>query len=176
MNLKDYEYKIRSSALPVVVDFWAPWCGPCKAMDPLLSQTKEEFAGKVNVIKINADANPEVMQKLGIYSIPTMIAYVNGSQVYRKAGVQPLNALENLFNQLAEGNHKISSPNLTTRDRVIRLMLGTGLLGAGFYFGKIWVLIGFGFVVIFSAFYDRCPIYKAVSAKILTLFKNKVEV
>lgn len=176
MNLKDYEYKIRSSILPVVVDFWAPWCGPCKAMDPLLSQTKQKFSGQVNVIKMNADENPEVMKKLGIYSIPTMIAYVDGVQVYRKAGMQPINALENLFKQLAEGSPKISSPNLTARDRVIRLVLGTGLLGAGFYFGKIWVLIGLGVVVVFSAFYDRCPIYQAVSAKILTLFKKKVEV
>ncbi|MBC7292804.1 MAG: thioredoxin [Thermoleophilia bacterium] len=74
---------ISSSSVPVVVDFWAPWCGPCRMVGPVLEKLAADHAGKVTVIKVNVDENPELAGRYGIMSIPTVILF-DGGQVKKQ--------------------------------------------------------------------------------------------
>jgi thioredoxin len=172
MNIIEFEKVATKSKIPLVIDLWAPWCGPCKALDPILAQVKIKFKGQVDVLKINADESTALLQKLGVTGIPTMLAYVNGKQVYRKTGLQSAPAIETLFKQLAEGKSEIKSSGLAPVARILRVIISSVLIVIGFYSSTSWLFYILGGVVLFSAFYDRCPIYKMVSAKIKTLFQK----
>ena len=82
--------------LPVVVDFWAPWCGPCRSQTPILEQFASKYSGKVNVGKVNVDENPDLAQKFGIMSIPTIMVFKGGEVAARAVGVQSLEHLTKL--------------------------------------------------------------------------------
>ncbi|MFZ5758497.1 MAG: thioredoxin [Thermodesulfobacteriota bacterium] len=75
----DFEQQILKSDIPALVDFWAPWCGPCKAIGPMINELAGEYAGKVKIAKMNVDENPETPGKYGIRAIPTLIFFKNGS-------------------------------------------------------------------------------------------------
>jgi len=172
MNVALFEKTIQSSKKPLVIDLWAPWCGPCKAMNPLLEEVKKTYAGKVDVMKINSDESQDLLAKLNVVGIPTLLAYVEGKQVYRKTGMHSSAALNGLFSQLAEGKQDLQVSTLTPFARIFRALLGVGLVVAGYYTSISWLFYIAGAVVIFSSFYDRCPIYKAVKAKLSTLFNK----
>jgi thioredoxin 1 len=80
---------VLQSAEPVVVDFWAPWCGPCKMIAPALEEIAVELAGKVKITKINVDDNQDVAAKYGIRSIPTLMIFKNGELAATKTGAAP---------------------------------------------------------------------------------------
>lgn len=91
--------KIISQDKPVLVDFTASWCGPCKAMAPILDQVKNEVGDNASIIKIDVDRNQQIAQSLQIRGVPTLILYKNGKQLWRQSGVVQKEMLVNLLNQ-----------------------------------------------------------------------------
>ena len=84
-----FEKTVLSSNVPVIVDFWAPWCGPCKMIAPTLEKIAKENAGKMIVAKVNTDENPEWAQQYGVQGIPTMLMMSAGKIVHRQTGALP---------------------------------------------------------------------------------------
>lgn len=85
---KDFEQAVRSKKI-VVVDFWAPWCGPCRRLNPILEELSTEMDGKVTFVKMNTDENPETPMRFGVMSIPTMIVFKDGQKVDQLIGAHP---------------------------------------------------------------------------------------
>lgn len=83
-----FDEQIGSSTVPVVVDFWAEWCGPCKMVAPILDEIAQEQAGKLSVAKLNIDENQDVTRRFGVMSIPTMIVFKDGQEVARVVGAK----------------------------------------------------------------------------------------
>ncbi len=86
VNDSEFESKVENNDLPCLVDFWAPWCGPCKAIGPVIDQLADEFNGKVQIAKMNVDENPETPGRFGIKAIPTLILFKNGEVVDQITG------------------------------------------------------------------------------------------
>jgi thioredoxin 1 len=97
-----FEQTVLNSQLPVVVDFWAPWCGPCKMVAPILDKLAKEHAGKLLVAKVNTDDNPEWAGKYGVQGIPTMLFISGGKVVHRQVGALPERMLRDVVTQFME--------------------------------------------------------------------------
>lgn len=165
MDAHQFFEKLNQNPHPVVVDFWAPWCGPCRAVKPTLEKLAQEYEGRVDFWELNADENQELLRALKVYGIPTLVAYENGNEKVRYVGAKPANVLQSLFESLSTGREP--EPNrLSTWDRWIRLLLGSVLIGMGWNLQYNWFLLVIGGLVLFSAVYDRCPIWKAVTSQL----------
>jgi thioredoxin 1 len=83
-----FDEEIAGAAEPILVDFWAEWCGPCKTIEPLLHEIADENAGKIRIAKLNVDDNPDIAQRFGVMSIPTMIVFRDGEPAKRMVGAK----------------------------------------------------------------------------------------
>jgi thioredoxin 1 len=94
---KDFDQEVLGNKLPVLVDFWAEWCGPCKLAAPALEELSETYKDKVLVVKLNVDQNPVSSQKYGVMSIPTTILFIGGKEIGRQIGFSGKETFENLM-------------------------------------------------------------------------------
>src|SRR5260221_6820159 len=95
----DFDRLVAKASLPVVVDFWAPWCGPCRMVAPELAKVAARQAGRLVVVKVNTDALPELGNRFGIRSIPTMSVFAGGKEVSRTTGARPAADIEAFVSQ-----------------------------------------------------------------------------
>ena len=99
INDADFESIVVNSDIPVLLDFWAPWCGPCKMIAPVLDELAPEFSGKVKIVKMNVDDNQTTPAQFGVRSIPTLLLIKNGQVVATQVGALPKTQLANFINQ-----------------------------------------------------------------------------
>ncbi len=96
-NENDFEDEVLKSNLPVIVDFWAEWCGPCKMLSPILEELSDEMKNEINVIKVNLDENQDLAMKYSIRSIPTLLLFKDGNLVDTKVGLLPKSEIVTWF-------------------------------------------------------------------------------
>lgn len=96
-----FDSDVLQSDHPVLVDFWAPWCGPCRQIAPLIDELAKQFAGSVKIGKVNVDENPALSTQYGINAIPTLLLFKNGQIVERFQGVPPRTRLESALNEVS---------------------------------------------------------------------------
>ena len=89
-----FDAEVRESDIPVVVDFWAEWCGPCKQIGPALEELSDEMDGKVKIVKVDMDENPDTAAKLGVRGLPSLFVFKGGDVVSNKSGAAPKAALQ----------------------------------------------------------------------------------
>ena len=160
MNQKQLLEKAKASEKPIIVDFWAPWCAPCRMTKPVLEKLAKEYHDKVDFWPINSDQNQALLKELKIMGIPTVLLIQDGEIAGRYTGAQQEDAYRQMFEALATGS-TIQIP-ISSVDRFLRLGIGT----AAAIFAlqtSTWWLLALGLLILFTGIYDRCPIWKAIT-------------
>ncbi|GAB3202464.1 thioredoxin 1 [Pontibacter aydingkolensis] len=99
MPKKSFQELINSPGMPVLVDFYADWCGPCKAMNPVIEQVASQYNGKLKVVKVNIDNNHSAASQFRVQGVPTFILFSKGQQVWRQSGAMPAQQLTQVIQQ-----------------------------------------------------------------------------
>jgi len=102
VNAKDWEKDVINSQLPVFVDFWAEWCGPCRMVSPAIEELASEYSGKINFVKVNVDENNEIASKYNVFSIPTLAIFNNGQIVAQQVGAASKSSYKNMIDKILE--------------------------------------------------------------------------
>ena len=101
-STEDFDHLVSQASLPVVVDYWAPWCGPCRMVAPELAKVAARRAGRLVVVKVNTDELPDLGERFGIRSIPTMAVFAGGKEVARTTGARPAADIEAFVDQATQ--------------------------------------------------------------------------
>jgi thioredoxin len=100
VSLSSFELEVIESTMPVIVDFYADWCAPCRMLSPILDQVSKEYAGHVKIVKVNVDAEPGLASQFNVTSIPTLAFVVNGEVVGQSSGIPSKSALKSVLDQM----------------------------------------------------------------------------
>jgi thiol-disulfide isomerase/thioredoxin len=145
-------------------------------IEPALKKLEQEYEGKVEVWKVNADEQPEVLRKLKIYGIPTVIGFKDRQEIVRQTGAANRAALERIFEAALTGEILAEAETpLTWLDRLIRIAIGVMFLGLaylGSFRGLYAVFVLFAVIALFSAVHDRCPVWQAIKPKLKSLLSK----
>jgi thioredoxin len=171
MKRAEFQRKLKTNPRPIIVDLWAPWCKPCRAMEPAFKQISQKYQGQVDVLKVNADESPDVLKFLGVMGIPTVVGFVNGAEILRRTEMQSTDGLDILFDATLHKRKPAIMPPAPI-DRLICTAVGLVVLALGWSLGYLIVGLVVGGILIFSAFYDRCPIYKTILPRVTALFQR----
>ena len=169
MNQKQLLEKANAKGKPIIVDFWAPWCAPCRMTKPVLEKLAKEYQDEVGFWPINSDENQDLLQELKIYGIPTVLLIQNGKIAGRFTGAQQESTYRQMFESLASG--QAIQIHISPIDRFLRLGIGTAAVLFALQ-SSIWWLLALGLVILFTGIYDRCPIWKAITGYIKKLKKT----
>ena len=110
VNDSTFEQTVLKSPVPVIVDFWAPWCGPCRMVAPSLEKIAKDYAGKLLVTKVNTDENAEWATRYGVSGIPTMLFIAGGEVVHEQVGAVPLDYLKKIVDKILEITAQPAAP------------------------------------------------------------------
>ena len=155
MDKRAFQQKILASDKPILIDFWAEWCGPCQRTTPVLEEIALEFAGKVEFLQVDADSSRQLLEQFRVLGIPTVIALSNGKEVGRVTGAQTEGFYRAMFESLSEGREIHVS--LFTIDRMLRLGAGALFVIVGIVTSN-WYVAAVGVTIAFLGLHDSCPI------------------
>lgn len=102
VNIKTWQTEVINSQIPVFVDFWAEWCGPCRMVGPVIEELAGEYAGKVNFVKVNVDENNELASKYNVFSIPTLAIFNKGEVISQQVGAASKSSYKNMIDKALE--------------------------------------------------------------------------
>jgi len=174
-RLQTFLDRLAQNGRPVVVDFWAPWCGPCRAIESSMKRLEQTYHGQVDVWRVNADEQPDLLRQLKVYGIPTLIAFQDGQEIARQTGAQPQASLARLFEAALSGERPAKA-SLSWGNRLFRLAAGVALFILAYSENFSGVYLVFGLVgagVMLSGIPINCPIVNAISARVGELFQRK---
>lgn len=164
---KDFFERLKTNSNPVVVDFWAPWCGPCKAIEPMVERLGHEYKGSVDLWRVNADDEKQLLRELKIFGIPTLIAFNQGEEIARQTGVGSLPSMMSLF-EAAKSGQKPVKRGIPGLDRILRIGIAIALIFLAYSGGFSGLYLGMAILAglaLLSAVYDRLPFWSAISDK-----------
>ena len=163
MTYNEFRSLLNAANAPVIVDVWAPWCGPCKMMKPVFDRLADEFAGRARVVALNADESPEVAGALRIHAIPTVLVFRAGKEEARRMGALGEADLRALFEAAVDGR---PLPAVSNRARVARIVGAVAAYVAAGAVEPAWILQTVAVLLFAWAIHDRCPIIGALKGLI----------
>jgi thioredoxin 1 len=163
MDNTAFRQEIKQKKIPIVVEFWAPWCGPCKSMAPNLEKVSHEFEGQVELWKINADENPDILRAMGVMSIPTMIGFSNNEELFRITGALNPEQITQVFSA-AQAQQKMKS-GLSDKARLYRMVTGLAVMVLG-GLSEYTLVVLVGLAISFTAVADRFPMYQDLVSRL----------